>query len=72
MNKPEYIAFLDAKSAFDVVVREILTRKVYLYGINPASWHLIDDLHLDSYSVIYWNSESSEKIEVIQGVKADC
>ena len=69
MNKPVYIAFLDAKSAFDVVVREILLRKVYLYGINPASWQLIDDLHLNSYSVINWNNESSEKFEVIQGVK---
>ena len=69
LNKPVYIAFLDAKSAFDVVVREILMRKVYLYGINPASWQLIDDLHLNSYSVINWNNESSEKFEVIQGVK---
>ena len=43
LNKPVYIAFLDAKSAFDVVVREILMRKVYLYGINPASWQLMDD-----------------------------
>ena len=68
LNKPVYIAFLDAKSAFDVVVREILMRKVYLYGINPASWQLIDDLHLN-YSVINWNNESSEKFEVIQGVK---
>ena len=44
-------------------------RKVYLYGINPASWQLIDDLHLDSYPVINWNSKSSENVEVIQGVK---
>ena len=69
LNKPVYIAFLDAKSAFDVVVREILMRKVYLYGISPASWQLIDDLHLNSYSTINWNGEASEKFEVIQGVK---
>ena len=29
LDKPVYIAFIDSKSAFDVVVKDILMRKVY-------------------------------------------
>ena len=36
-----YVAMLDAKSAFDVVCKEILMRKVHNSGISLNSWALI-------------------------------
>ena len=40
-NKPFYIALLDAKSAFDVVVLKILMRKAYVLGIYLSTWLII-------------------------------
>ena len=37
-NNPFYIALLDAKSAFDVVVLNIRMRKAYLLGIDLSTW----------------------------------
>ena len=69
LEKPVYIAFLDAKSAFDVVVNEILMRKVYLSGVKPSTWRLINEIHIDSHSAINWNGNVSRKFEIKQGVK---
>ena len=41
-GKPVYMAMLDAKSAFDVVVKDILMRKTFLSGVDAAAWSLID------------------------------
>ena len=69
LEKPIYIAFLDAKSAFDVVVNEILMRKVYTSGVKPSTWQLINEIHIDSHSAINWNDNVSRKFEIKQGVK---
>ena len=68
-NKPFYLALLDAKSAFDVVVLSILFRKVYVLGINPATWTIIDELHRNMRSCVKWNDCISDEINVQQGVK---
>jgi hypothetical protein len=39
----------------------MLLRKVYLTGINPASWSLIDDLHHNTKACIKWMNELSEE-----------
>jgi hypothetical protein len=64
-----FLVLLDAKSAFDVVVLKMLLRKVYLTGINPASWSLIDDLHHNTKACIKWMNELSEEFPIFQGVK---
>jgi hypothetical protein len=54
-NNPFYIALLDAKSAFDVVVLKILMRKAYLFGIDLSTWLIIDKLHRNTRSVVKWD-----------------
>jgi hypothetical protein len=68
-NNPFYLALLDAKSAFDVVVLNILFRKLYMLGINPATWAIIDELHRNTRSCVKWNDCISDEINVQQGVK---
>ena len=68
-NLPFFIALLDAKSAFDVVVLKMILRKVYLSGTNLPTWLLIDEIHNRSESCIKWTNQISEKFPVLQGVK---
>ena len=55
LTKPLYMAFLDVKSAFDVVSHESLLRKPFHIGIEGNTWTLIHSLHQDAESVIKWN-----------------
>jgi hypothetical protein len=64
-----FLVLLDAKSAFDVVDLKMLLKKVYLTGMNPASWSLIDDLHHNTKACIKWMNELSEEFPIFQGVK---
>ena len=48
---PTYIAFLDAKSAFDVVSHSSLLRKVYHLGIDGALWNIINSLHTNPHQM---------------------
>ena len=68
-GKPVYMAMLDAKSAFDVVVKDILMRKTFLSGVDPAAWSLIDELHTETKCVIKWMDNKSSEFEIFQGVK---
>jgi hypothetical protein len=43
IHKPVYILFLDAKSAFDLLIREFLIAKLYHYGIRDQGLVLIDE-----------------------------
>ena len=67
LEKHVYIAFLDAKSAFDVVVNEILMS--ILKWSETLNWRLINEIHIDSHSAINWNGNVSRKFEIKQGVK---
>ena len=44
-KKMAYIAFLDIKSAFDIVSHASLLRKLYNIGIEGQCWSLIHQLH---------------------------
>ncbi|MEW8547744.1 MAG: reverse transcriptase family protein, partial [Candidatus Thiodiazotropha sp.] len=68
-GKPVYMAMLDAKSAFDVVVKDILMRKTFHCGVEPAVWTLIDELHTNTKCVIKWMDQKSSEFEIYQGVK---
>ena len=68
-NSPFYIALLDAKSAFDVVIINMLMRKLFLLDIDPTTWSLIDDLHLNTSCNIKWKNQLSKEFKVHQGVK---
>ena len=55
-RQPLYIAFLDTKSAFDVVNHGSLMRKLYHMGVEGAPWLLIRSLHEGSESESARNS----------------
>ena len=69
LRKPLYLAFLDAKSAFDVVFHESLLRKLFHIGIEGNTWTLIQSLHQDAESVIKWNGAYSDIFKLQQGVR---
>ena len=66
---PIYIAFLDAKSAFDVVSHDSLLRKLFHAGVKGVSWSLIHSLHAEAESVVKWNGAYSDVFKVDQGVR---
>ena len=66
---PTYIAFLDAKSAFDVVSHTSLLRKIYHIGVKGALWNLITSLHTNARTVIKWDGQQSEEFDIEQGVR---
>ena len=66
LHKPVYIAFLDAKAAFDVVSHESLLRKLFHAGVECVSWTLIHSLHKEAESTVNWNGAYSEVEKLIR------
>ena len=54
-NKTAYIAFLDAKSAFDVVSHNSLFRKLFNIGIQGKSWFTLRPVQSRTRSATGWN-----------------
>ena len=69
LRRPIYIAFLDAKSAFDVVSHDSLLSKLFHAGVEGESWSLIHSLHAEAESVVKWNGAHSDVFKVDQGVR---
>ena len=69
LNKPTYIAFMDVKSAFDVVVHENLMRKLYHNGVGGLNWLLINSLHQESLTSVKWQGQLSKSYVNEQGVR---
>ena len=69
LNKPTYVAFMDAKSAFDVVIHSNLMRKLYNCGIQNHEWLIINSLHRESMTSVKWKGELSEPYVNQQGVR---
>ncbi|CAG2195798.1 unnamed protein product [Mytilus edulis] len=69
LKLPTYIALLDGKSAFDVVVHSNLIRRLYQTGISDQSIILIDSLYKNATSCIKWRNKTSEVFEIEQGVR---
>ena len=68
-RKPLYAAFLDVKSAFDVVSHDSLMRKLFHIGVEGKTWTLLHSMHHGAESVIKWKGAYSETFKVDQGVK---
>lgn len=64
-----YVAFLDAKSAFDVVSHPSLLRKMFLDGIDDYLWELLRDTFIDAKTRIKWGKTSSSPFDILQGVR---
>lgn len=69
LNKPTYVAFIDVKSAFDVVVHPNLMRKLYNSGVTGHEWLVIDSLHRDSLTSVKWQGQISPTYVNQQGVR---
>ncbi|CAG2213827.1 unnamed protein product [Mytilus edulis] len=69
LKLPTYIALLDGKSAFDVVVHSNLIRRLYQTGIYDQSIILIDSLYKNATSCIKWRNKTSAVFEIEQGVR---
>ncbi len=68
-NKTAYVAFLDAKAAFDVVSHNILFRKLYNIGNEGKCWMVLRNLYKDASSVAKWNGLLSDSFKIEQGVR---
>ena len=68
-SKPTYIAFMDVKSTFDVVVHQNLMRKLYNSGIDGLNWLMINSLHHESQTPVKWQEQLSSTYISQQGVR---
>ena len=59
IQAPAYLAFLDAKSPFDVVSLMSLMRKPFYIGVEGNMWTIINSLHQDARSAVKWQGEIS-------------
>ena len=55
LRTPIYIAFVDAKSDFDVVSYDGLLWKLFHAGVDVVSWSLIESLHAEAEFIVKWN-----------------
>ena len=69
MKKDVYIAFLDTKSAFDVVDHASLMRRLFHIGVDGALWNLIYSLHSNAQTVVRWMGQTSKSFYIHQGVR---
>ena len=69
LNRPTYMVFMDAKSAFDVVVHPNLMRKLYKSGVHTHEWLAINSLHEESMTSVKWQGEMSPVFINQQGVR---
>ena len=70
LKRPTYIAMLDAKSAFDVVVHANLIRRLHQYEFSDQSIVLINSLYENAVSHIKWkNLMSEQNFKIEQGVR---
>jgi hypothetical protein len=70
LKRPTYIAMLDAKSAFDVVVHANLIRRLHQYEFSDQSILLINSLYENAVSHIKWkNLMSEQNFKIEQGVR---
>ena len=69
IQAPAYLAFLDAKSPFDVVSHTSLIRKSFNIGEEGNMWTIINSLHQDARSAGKWQGEISKQFGVEQDVR---
>ena len=68
-HRPLYVAYLDAKAAFDTVWIKSLLRKLYADEVGRDCWLLMDSLHRDASTQIKWQGLLSDDFPVEQGVR---
>ena len=69
LKKDSYIAFLDAKAAFDAVNHSSFMKKLYHIGVEGVTCNLIHSLHKEAQTAVRWCGQTSEPFEIQQGVR---
>ena len=69
LHKPIYILYLDARSAFDLVVREILVAKLYHGGIRDQGLVLIDERLKNRKTFCEWDKKLMGPIRDLWGTE---
>lgn len=64
-----YIAFMDARKAFDVVWHDCLFRDMFKFGISGDNWLFFQKWYDGLTSKIRWNGCVAEPIRELQGVR---
>ncbi len=64
-----YVAYLDAKAAFDAVYVKSLLRKLFLKGVRGPLWEMFSSIHSSATSRIKWDGQLSEEFQILQGVR---
>ena len=69
LKKTTYVAFLEAKAAFDVVSLASLFRKLFNIGIDGQSRNMIHQMHQNATSCVKWKGVLASIIDIEQGVR---
>ena len=74
-KKPLFCIFLDAKSAFDKVIREYCIRSAYIAGSSGQGLIYLDNRMANRKTFIVWNKvlmgPINDKLGVEQDIQAD-
>ena len=66
---PLVLQTFDAEKAFDVVWHDSLLRKIHKDGVEGDLWKIVKSLHTDAYTLVKWQGEMSEHIQMRQGIR---
>ena len=68
-GNPIFVLYLDAKSAFDLVIRQYVTNKLYHYGIQDQGLFVIDQRLKNRKTICEWNGKYMGPIHDKWGVE---
>ena len=66
-----YAACIDVSKAFDVVWHNSVLRKLCNFGLNPASWSVLQDSYSEMSSVVNWGGVTSKPFVERQRVRQE-
>ena len=69
LKKTLYIAAVDAKKAFDMVVHAVMLHNLAVEGCDVDTVGLAEQLYTDLHSNVYWEHHLSRILRVKQGVR---
>ena len=55
LSRPVYVIYLDARSAFDLALKEFIINNLYEYGVNDQALLLVDQRLKNRRTVCEWN-----------------
>ena len=72
LKKDDLLCALDFSKAFDCVDRDFMLKMLEYLAIDNSTMSLIKTLYADTKSIIDFNSEFSEILEITRGVRQGC